>query len=67
MQNDFFELIRYKEEKAETTLQAAETLFREGFYNSSVNRSYYACFYIVTALLQLHNLTAVKHSGVRRL
>ena len=67
MQNSLIELIKYKEDKADQTLQAAETLYNEKFYNSSVNRSYYACFYIVTALLHVYNLSAVKHSGVRHL
>ncbi|NOX18590.1 MAG: HEPN domain-containing protein [Chlorobi bacterium] len=67
MQNSLIELVKYKGEKASQTLQAAETLYREGFYNSSVNRSYYACFYIVTALLQMYNLSSAKHSGVRGL
>lgn len=38
-------------EKSEESLNAAKVCFEKGYYNSCVNRSYYAMFQIATALL----------------
>ena len=38
-----------------------------GHWNTCINRLYYACFYSVNALLIKHNLSSVKHSGVKSL
>ena len=44
-------VIFYKLERAKSTLTEAELLINNNFYNATVNRIYYACFYAVTALL----------------
>lgn len=61
------ELILYRREKAKETLQAAQILFEANSLFSTVNRTYYAIFYEVIALLSLHGLSSAKHSGVRAL
>jgi len=35
------------------------------FWNTAVNRMYYACFYAVSALLLRDNIEAKSHSGAR--
>jgi uncharacterized protein (UPF0332 family) len=42
-----------------------EILAREGRWNSSMNRLYYACFYAVLALLSKHRILTRTHSGVK--
>lgn len=39
----------------------------KGFLHSAVNRLYYACFYMVTALLLAEGMHSSKHSGVEAL
>jgi uncharacterized protein (UPF0332 family) len=57
------ELIRYRMEQAHDTLRAAEALINEGLLRDSVNRSYYAMFYAVLAILATKGLGTSKHSG----
>jgi uncharacterized protein (UPF0332 family) len=60
-------LIRYRIEKARATLVDARILADAQRWNTCVNRLYYACFYAVSALLALHDLSSVRHTGVRSL
>ena len=57
---DISELI----EKAKESLDAAKSLFENGFYDFSVGRSYYAMFYTAEAVLLTKNLSFSKHSAV---
>lgn len=50
--------------KASESLKAAEVLFREGFYDFSVSRAYYAMFYLAQAALLTKGLSFGKHSAV---
>lgn len=59
--------IRYRLEKAETTLAEAKLLAQNGYWNTCGNRLYYACFYAITALLIQHEHTTQTHRGVRTL
>jgi uncharacterized protein (UPF0332 family) len=61
------QLIEYYLERAKSTQKDAELLASCESWESCVNRLYYACFYAVTALLEQHNYTAGKHTGVRSL
>ena len=56
-------LIRYRMDQAEEALDAARILFREGSFRASINRSYYAMFYMVLALLASRKEETSKHSG----
>ena len=49
---------------AEETLNAAEMLFKEEYLRDSVNRAYYAVFYIAEALLNEKDLRFSKHGTV---
>ena len=44
-------IVRYRMESAESTLAEVETHRANGFYNTAVNRLYYACYYAATAIL----------------
>jgi uncharacterized protein (UPF0332 family) len=59
------EVVQYWIEKAEDSLKAAEDELKAGRLSFSVNRIYYACFYIVSGVLLQHKLRFSKHSGVR--
>jgi uncharacterized protein (UPF0332 family) len=48
-------------------MEDARILANAGRWNACVNRLYYACFYVVSALLVRHGLSSSKHTGVRSL
>ncbi|HPT01100.1 MAG TPA: HEPN domain-containing protein [Bacteroidales bacterium] len=52
-------------DSAYNTFEAAKVLVQNGFWNSAVNRLYYAVFYAVNALLTLNEMDSQTHSGVR--
>jgi uncharacterized protein (UPF0332 family) len=56
-------LIRYRMDQADSALKASATLVEAQLWRDSVNRSYYATFYAVLALLALKGLGTSKHSG----
>jgi len=57
-------LIRYRLEQAHETLREAEILLNESALRGTINRAYYAMFYVVLALLATKRLGTSKHSGV---
>ena len=59
------DLVRYRIERADETLQEAGLLAKEGYYNAAFNRLYYACFYAALALLVKHGITTSTHAGVK--
>ena len=61
------DLIQYRLERSQETLEVAEELAEKGHWFSCVNRLYYACFYAVNALLLSKGFSSSKHSGVRGL
>lgn len=58
------ELIKYRLHRAGETLEDAKILFAKNKLFSTVNRIYYAMFYIVGGLLLTKDLGSSKHSGV---
>jgi uncharacterized protein (UPF0332 family) len=50
--------------KAEESLQAAQLLAGQGFYNFAVSRAYYTMFYIASAFLLSKGLSFSSHAGV---
>lgn len=58
------DLSNHRLEKALDLLDQAELLQKEGKYDGSVNRSYYAIFSAIRAVLALIGLDARKHRGV---
>lgn len=59
------ELSRYRMEKAKKLLRDASSLFFNGSYESSVNRSYYAVLTASRALLVLRGIDPETHEGVK--
>ncbi|HLC15330.1 MAG TPA: HEPN domain-containing protein [Thermodesulfovibrionia bacterium] len=56
-------LVKYRFEQADESLESAKVLFEKNLLRPSVNRSYYAMFYAVQALLATQKLETSKHSG----
>lgn len=61
------DLVLYRMTRATETMEDARVLANAGRWNACVNRLYYACFYMVSALLVRHGLSSSKHTGVRSL
>lgn len=51
-------------QRAERYLRSAEMLLKEGDYESSVSRTYYAMFYLAQAMLITKDLSFSSHKGV---
>lgn len=59
------EYIRYRIDSAKETLNAAKLLAEGSYWNSVINRLYYACFYAISALLYKYDINAESHKGVK--
>ena len=59
------EYAKYRLESAFDTLEAAKVLAENDFWNSAVNRLYYAAFYAVNALLVINNIQTKSHSATK--
>jgi uncharacterized protein (UPF0332 family) len=57
-------LAQFRIQQAQQALQEAKVLFRENLFLGTVNRTYYALFYAVQALVIVQGETISKHSGV---
>ena len=57
--------VNYRLESAYKTFDAAKVLAENGFWNSAVNRLYYAVFYAVNALLVANNIKTKSHSVIK--
>ena len=64
MEGSLKELSAYRLEIAGKDLSAARILCDAGEYRGSVNRSYYAVFHALRAVLALDNFDSGKHSGI---
>lgn len=60
------DIVRYRQRKAHELLHDVDVLIENELWNSAVNRMYYACFHIVSALLILHHIEVKSHKGVRQ-
>lgn len=61
------ELIQYRIQRSFETLQEAESMIENEFWNASINRIYYACFYAVGALLLSKDINSSTHKGLRQM
>lgn len=61
---EYIALCRYRLSKAEEYLNNAEVTLHLEMYDTAANRSYYAIFHSVRALLALEGKDFKKHSGV---
>ena len=58
-------LISYRISRAYESLNEAELMCSGEFFNATINRLYYACYYAAVALLLKNNISAQTHSGVK--
>ena len=57
-------LSNYRIAEAEDSLKVAAHCLKEGLYKDSINRSYYATFYAVKAILALSTVDFKRHKDV---
>ena len=58
--------IKYRIAKAYETIEEVQTHIENRFWNTAINRMYYACFYAIGALLAQHKIEVNSHTGVRQ-
>ncbi len=58
------DLSHYRLDQAEETLKVAQNCLRDGYYKDAINRSYYAAFYAVKAVLALEKVDFKRHKEV---
>lgn len=58
--------IVYRLRRAKETILEVEKHIENKFWNTAVNRMYYACFYAVSALLYSEHVEISSHAGVRQ-
>ncbi len=65
MKEDLEAILKYRIQQAEDSIKEAEILFHSGgSFRSIINRSYYAMFYSVLALICKKGMGTSKHYGV---
>ena len=60
-------LVAYRLQRAQETLSEIPYLAEKGYYNTAVNRLYYACYYAAVALLLKHGMNPGTHAGVKQM
>ena len=60
-------LSAYRFLRAKETLKEIPYLKQQGYYNTAVNRLYYACYYAAVALLIKHEINPGTHAGVKQM
>ena len=64
---DRIEIVRYRIENAHRTMDEVLSHMANGFYNTAVNRMYYACYYAASAMLVAEHITTKSHDGVKQM
>lgn len=59
-------IVNYRCQKAHLLMRDVEVLMEHKMWNSTVNRLYYACFHMISALLILHKIEVRTHVGLRQ-
>jgi len=58
-------VVAYRIESAHKTMSEIPVHIANGFYNTAINRMYYACYYIASALLISNKISTQTHEGVK--
>lgn len=58
--------IKYRYSRALETIDEVKTHIEHKYWNTAINRLYYACFYAVGALLIQNKIEASTHAGIRQ-
>ena len=66
-EEDRVAVVAYRMENARRTLDEVIFHIKQGFYNTAMNRMYYACFYAASALLVANKIVVKSHEGVRQM
>lgn len=61
------DIVRHRIENAKRTLDEVESHIGNGYYNTAVNRMYYACFYAACAILIANEVVTKSHDGVKQM
>lgn len=64
-EEDRINLIRYRIQRADDTLVEADYNAKGEYYNTAVNRLYYAAYYAVSALMLANGIEASSHTGIK--
>ncbi|HAH23540.1 MAG TPA: antitoxin [Prolixibacteraceae bacterium] len=67
MTGDTEDLIKYRMSRSLETIIEAETMIKNGYWNASVNRIYYSCYYAVSGLLLKKSIETNSHKGIRQM
>lgn len=67
MSGDMNDLIIYRISRAYETMKEADAMIENHFWNASINRIYYACFYAVSGLLLKRGIDTSTHKGIRQM
>ena len=59
-------IVKYRIENAHSTLAEVQSHIKNGYYNTAVNRMYYACYYAACAILIAYGIETKSHDGVRQ-
>lgn len=62
-----YDIVSYRIENAQKTLDEIENLVALKYYNTAANRMYYACYYAVCALLIANKLNTKSHDGAKQM
>lgn len=57
---------KYRIERAKETIREIQDHIDNKYWNTAINRMYYACFYAVSALMTVNSIDISSHSGVRK-
>ena len=60
-------IVLYRMENARRTLNEIADHCERGYWNTAINRMYYACFYAASALLVANKIVVKSHEGVRQM
>lgn len=60
-------LAAYRYQRSQETLAEIPSLKQLGYYNTAINRLYYACYYAAVALLIRHGINPGTHAGVKQM
>ena len=64
---DRISIVRYRIDNAHLTLDEVSSHIERGYYNTAVNRMYYACYYAASAMLVANQVFTKSHDGVKQM
>ena len=60
-------LVEYRIQRANETWKETQEIIKSHLWYAAANRMYYACYYLTSALLISHGLSANTHAGIIRM